>query len=272
MKLYCQSFPDDYLALNPSQRTSSYSPVIIIPGLFGSTANWRGIAKKLAELCPVIVIDQRNHGRSPHADTNSYLDMVSDLYSFIKEHQLQRPVICGHSMGGKVAMLFALLHPKYVEKLVVIDIAPVVYQHSHAPFLQELAKLDLSQLKSRRDADLLLMPVIPDTGTRLFLLQNLAGTAGEFYWRINLSVLHAFMQEITGFPEHEIVNLSSATDTLIIYGGQSDYVKPEDHAIIRQYFSKTEFELIHNAGHWLHAEKPKKVVQILIKYLGEVKK
>jgi len=83
--------------------------------------------------------------------------------------------------------------------------------------------------------------------------------------------LYEFMQEISSFPEHEIINLISATDTLMIYGGQSDFVKPEHHGIINKYFSRTKFELIENAGHWLHAEQPKKLMQALIKFISELK-
>jgi len=271
MQLYYQSYPNDYLEQEPEQRSSAHPPMIIIPGLFGSTVNWRAIAKKLAESYPVIVLDQRNHGRSPHADTNSYLDMVSDLLDFVQAHKIDKAIICGHSMGGKVAMLFALLHPERTEKLIVIDIAPVQYQHSHAPFLQELAKLDLAQLKSRRDADAMLTSVIPDTGTRLFLLQNLAGTAGEFYWRINVPVLLEFMLEISSFPQHKVTKKTSDVATLIVYGGQSSYVKPEHHTIISEYFSQAEFVLIANAGHWLHAEQPEKVIKKMTRFVQHTK-
>jgi len=267
MDLYHQSYPDNYLELSSEQRSSFATALIIIPGLFGSTANWRGIARQLSDTCPVILIDLRNHGRSPHAETNSYMDMVGDMADFFQQHEIKNAVVCGHSMGGKVAMLFALLYPKLVHKLAVLDIAPVEYQHSHAPFLEELARVDLSQLTSRKEADVLLQPVIPDDATRLFLLQSLAGTAGQFYWRINLDVLHKFMPDIVGFPSDEIESASTACDMLLIYGGKSDYVKQQHHALIRNYFHNADFRLIPDAGHWLHAEQPKKVVEFLTQFI-----
>ena len=123
MNLHYESYPKDYLAESIDVRESNATPMIFIPGLFGSTANWRGIAKKLSDQRPVIVIDQRNHGRSPYADTNSYLDMVGDLHAFIEQHEIPEVILCGHSMGGKVAMLFALLHSNYVAKLAVLDLS-----------------------------------------------------------------------------------------------------------------------------------------------------
>ena len=267
MDLYYQAFPSDYLEQPIATRTSSLTPVVIIPGLFGSTANWRGIAKKLSETCPVIVIDQRNHGRSAHADTNSYLDMVDDLAGFIQQHEIAKVILCGHSMGGKVAMLFSLLHPNFVAKLALLDIAPVTYQHSHAPFLEELLKIDLSQLQSRKDADRALISVIPDDDTRLFLLQSLAGTAGSFYWRINLSVLHEFMPQIVGFPDESVANLTNDCDVLLITGDLSNYVDTAGYRRLQNYFHNTEHQIISRAGHWLHAEQPKAVLMTLIKFI-----
>lgn len=269
MELNYQCFPDDFLALSVSERKQSNIniPIIIIPGLFGSIANWRGFAKRLAEFYPVIVLDLRNHGGSPHVSSHSYIDMVNDLDEFVKQHQLESITVCGHSMGGKVAMLFALLHPEKVEKLAVLDIAPVEYTHSHAPFLQELNRVDLSQLQSRRDADVLLAKVIPDTGTRLFLLQNLAGTSGCFHWRINVPVLLEFMPQIVGFPNEEIAGVSCLCQTIFILGGQSDYVKPHDYDRIGEIFKNVGFRKIDNAGHWVHADKPNELYEVLIEFL-----
>jgi len=263
MNLHYESYPKNYLAQSVDVRESNATPIIIIPGLFGSTANWRGIAKKLSDDRPIIVIDQRNHGRSPHADTNSYLDMVDDLHAFIEQHEIPKVILCGHSMGGKVAMLFALLHSSYVAKLAILDIAPVTYEHSHAPFLEELLNIDLSQLQSRKDADRALTPVITDMGTRMFLLQSLAGTAGSFFWRINLSVLHDFMPQLVGFPDQIVSKLRNNCETVVIIGNLSNYVSDAGYKKLTQYFENSNLIVIDQAGHWLHAEQPAKVLEQL---------
>ena len=240
------------------------TPLIIIPGLFGSVANWRSIAKGLSASRPVYVIDQRNHGRSPHADTQSYADMVSDLREFIGEHELGSVHLAGHSMGGKVAMLFALEYPDSLSSLCVLDIAPVTYTHSHAPFLEALLAIDLSQLNSRAEADRALQQAIPDTGTRLFLLQSLAGSPEGYSWRINLSVLHEYMDEIVAFPE---VERSTQVTALVVAGANSTYLRPEHHPQITTLFPKSHFKTVADAGHWLHAEQPKRVLEIIEEFL-----
>jgi len=264
MKLHKQIFPE-----NLDQQTLADSiPTVIIPGLFGSIANWRSFARNLSSLSdhtsPVIVIDQRNHGRSPHSNSHSYDDMVGDLFELCEDLQLERVILCGHSMGGKVAMLFTQSYPHLVEKMLVLDIAPIKYLHSHAPFLEELSKIDLSSLRSRNEADKLLQNTISDTPTRLFLLQSLTGSPGSYHWRLNLSVLHRFMEQITDFESKlQVVENKS----LFVSGRLSDYLKPEHHELILEMFPNSQFESIPDAGHWLHAEQPEKVLNVVWEFV-----
>lgn len=262
MQLFSQTYPPSY---SPSGDSSI--PVLIIPGLFGSTANWRGFAKQLGEYCPVIVVDQRNHGRSPHADSHSYPDMVSDLLEFIDTMGLGQINLCGHSMGGKVAMAFALMHPERVNSLAVLDIAPVEYSHTHAPYLEKMIELDLDRLPSRSAADQLLKHAISDTSTRLFLLQSLAGTPGKFHWRLNLPVLLKDMPKILSFPLSQLAGLSYTGETLFVSGENSDYLLESSHNQIVKFFPTTHFTAISKAGHWLHAEQPQAVLRSLLNFL-----
>lgn len=273
MQLFFQKYPDSCTPLEDSEsQLDVMLPVVIIPGLFGSTSNWRSFAKKLGEYCPVFVVDQRNHGRSPHADSHSYSDMVADLLEFLDCHKLERVNLCGHSMGGKVAMMFGLLYPHRVHRLTILDIAPIAYTHTHAPFLEKMMSLDLDALESRSEADRLLSEAIPETSTRLFLLQSLVGNRGKFNWRLNLSVLLCDMPKILSFPSSELDGLSNTGETCFIFGALSDYVKESDHHQILNYFPSAEFSSIPRAGHWLHAEQPQAVLAALLKFLELGKK
>jgi esterase len=267
MQLFSQTFPQSYSPLSDPSL-----PLLIIPGLFGSTANWRGFAKQLSEHCPVIVIDQRNHGRSPHADSHSYLDMATDLLELIDSQGLQQVNLCGHSMGGKVAMTFALLHPERVNNLAVLDIAPVEYSHTHAPYLRKMIELDLDHLQSRSAADGLLKEAIPDTSTRLFLLQSLAGAAGKFHWRLNLAVLLRDMPKILSFPFSPLTALNYSGKTVFVSGEKSDYLLDSYHNQILEYFPVADFKTISNAGHWLHADQPEAVLSTMLEFFQIGKK
>jgi pimeloyl-ACP methyl ester carboxylesterase len=190
----------------------------------------------------------RNHGESAWQGTNTYFDMAQDLAA-VSNGPMD---VVGHSMGGKAAMVLALQAPEKVRRLVVADIAPVAYSHTQMPMIEAMRSVDLSLVETRRDADAQLTEMVDDPGVRAFLLQSLDVKARE--WRLNLDVLAADMDAILGFPE---VKGTYDAPTLFLAGGDSDYVRDEHRANIREKFPKARFARIPGAGHWLHAEKPR---------------
>ena len=234
-------------------------PMVILHGFLASARNWRQIAKRLSERFRVYVPDQRNHGASPHAEQMDYPLMAVDLSAFLDQLNLQSAVLLGHSMGGKTAMWFALNYPERVARLVVADIAPVVYQHNFDRLIQSLRELPLASLSNRKQADDCLADAIPDSGFRQFLLQNLILRDGQYAWRINLDYCQQSAGHIVGFPSTE--GLPGFTgDALFITGENSTYFRPET---IPALFPKTIVKTIANAGHWLHAEQPEHFVKAI---------
>ena len=100
--------------------------LLMLHGLFGSGTNWRSIARRLLPGRRIVLVDARNHGRSPHAADMSYAQMADDVLALMDDLDLPQATLLGHSMGGKTAMTLALRHPERVQRLIVADIAPVV--------------------------------------------------------------------------------------------------------------------------------------------------
>jgi len=95
--------------------------LIILHGFLGMSDNWKTLGNKYAEEgFQVHLVDQRNHGRSFHANEFSYDLMVEDLLVYYQYHKIDNARIIGHSMGGKTAMLFAVKHPELVTRLLAI--------------------------------------------------------------------------------------------------------------------------------------------------------
>lgn len=226
----------------------SATPLLIAHGLFGSARNWGAIAKRLSDEREVRVVDMRNHGESPRADSQSYEDMASDL-----AEALDRPMhVLGHSMGGKAAMVLALTRPELIDRLIVADIAPVSYSHTQLPLIDAMKAIDLTKVETRSDADRQLATTVDEPGVRAFLLQSLDVKTKS--WRLNHDVLAAEMDKIISFP-----NVGGQFDgtTLFLTGAESDYVQRSHRDEIRAMFSKARFASLSGAGHWLHAEKPR---------------
>ncbi|MGE5505668.1 MAG: alpha/beta fold hydrolase [Actinomycetota bacterium] len=229
-------------------------PLVILHGLLGSARNWAGVAKALGEHRRVVALDLPNHGGSPWAEVMDYPFMARQVADAVAA--LGEPAaVMGHSMGGKAAMVLALTRPALVERLVVVDIAPVGYAHTFAPYIKAMRAAPLNSAARRSDVEQALAAAIPDAGVRAFLMQNLEGGAGGYRWRANLAVLGAHMDDILDFPALP-PTARYMGPALFVAGGRSDYVRPEHHGRIRQLFPQARFATIDAAGHWVHADAP----------------
>lgn len=239
---------------HPASSPPDALPLIIAHGLYGSGRNWGVIARRLADRRDVITVDMRNHGASDWTATHSYPDMAGDLAEVIDSLGGQVDLL-GHSMGGKAAMQLALTHGDKLRRLVVADIAPVAYNHDQTQYIEAMRGLDLNGVTTRGEADRRLAATVEDEGMRAFFLQSLDfKAAGGPRWRLNFDVLAAEMPKIVGWPGTAGVFEGS---TLFLIGAESHYVKPEYRDAIRTQFPKARIAKLMDAGHWLHAEKPR---------------
>ena len=231
-------------------------PLIIIHGFLGMSDNWKSFGSLyVSKGFQVHMIDLRNHGKSFHSDEFSYAVMSNDLLEYCQHYNLTNISIIGHSMGGKVAMLFATTHPEMVDKLIVADIGPKYYAPHHDTILAGLNAVDFSKKPDRTQVEETLYPFIPDFGTRQFLMKNLYWIEpGQLAFRFNLPV---FNDQIEAIGEALPKGNHLDKPTLFIRGGNSNYILDTDLPEIKKHFPTTELTTIPNVGHWLHAENPK---------------
>lgn len=228
-------------------------PLVILHGFLGMSDNWKTVGTRFGEAgYEVHLLDQRNHGRSPHTEEMNYGVMAEDVVQYCKTQNLENIVLLGHSMGGKVAMQVAGENPSLVEKLIVVDISPKYYSPHHQTILEGLTALEDETITSRGDAEDFLSRYIKDKGTRLFLLKNLYWkTKEKLALRLNLKVLKENIEEVGRALSSGIKFEKS---TLFIKGGKSDYITAEDEDLIRLHFPNAIIKEVPGAGHWVHAE------------------
>ncbi len=244
-------------------------PIIILHGLFGSSRNWQGIAKNLSNNYHVITPDLRNHGQSAHTDTMSYHDMADDILVLINSLNLNDAILIGHSMGGKVAMTSALTNSEKLSGLIIVDIAPVNYEHDFNSLLDAMNSLPLSEVKSRSDAESHLSQFINSQNLVHFIIQNLVRTEDYFDWRINLQQINTSLPELIQFPE-SLKGTECHLPSLFIGGTDSNYLRNIYNPAIFEYFPAAEIKMIENAGHWLHADKPHEFLTNVKSFLNYV--
>jgi pimeloyl-ACP methyl ester carboxylesterase len=239
------------------------APIVILHGLFGSSQNWAGMGRRLVSLGRVFALDLRNHGDSPHAPTHSLSDCVGDLHEWVMAHTREPVRLIGHSMGGQVAMGFAIALPDLVSGIAVVDIAPRPYPADHAKELRAL-QTDIRGCRSRAEVDALLSPLLPDLHDRQFLLTNAVREREGFRWRLNVEALRTStvssdFAEVSGRYEGE---------ALLVACGRSGYIEKEDQVLMQRFFPGVRIQTIPEADHWPHISAPTELERTLKEFLA----
>lgn len=241
-------------------------PIILLHGIFGSSDNWLTQARMLSATFHTYALDLRNHGHSPHDDAFDYPVMAADVLEFTETHDIKDPVLIGHSMGGKVAMNFAVAWPEKLRRLIVVDIAPKVYDMRHYAILEGLMAIPIDSVASRTEADEALSRFVAEPDVRQFLLKNLQRKPeGGFKWKLNLP---AIAENIAGIGADLQHSGKFEKPTLFVRGARSNYVTDADLPHIREVFPAAAFITL-QTGHWVPAEKPNEFVQLVADWLRE---
>lgn len=242
-------------------------PLIILHGVFGSLDNWMTLGKRFSEDFQVWLVDQRNHGHSPHSDEMSYPIMAKDLKNFIEMHNLKGAVVLGHSMGGKVAMQFAVEYENMISKLIIADISPNSQSNHFDSIIEGLKAVKPENIGDRKEAEEKMSEYIKARSVRQFLLKNLhRKDDGTYEWRFNLEVVSREMDEISHW---KIGDGTFEKPVLFLKGEKSDYIKEDDEEKIKELFPDSEIKTIQSAGHWLHAENPDDFYSEVISFMKE---
>ena len=244
-------------------------PLIILHGLLGSLDNWVPVAQRLAAQFHVFLLDLRNHGHSPHGEAFSYDAMAADVREFMDNQQTGAAHLLGHSMGAKVVMRFSQLHPEAVRRLVSVDMSPREYPPRFDTLMDAMLAVDLAKFQRRDEVDKALLATIPDKTMRQFLLKNLGRDgAGQMFWKPNLASIRANYGNLrAALPTATRVGLPA----LFIRSGNSDYIRDDDAKLIRELFPNVVIQTIAGAGHWVHADAPDELTEIVTRFLLQEK-
>jgi len=262
-------------------------PLVILHGLYGCSDNWVSVGRALSQHFEVYLLDQRNHGQSPHNDEHLYSAMCDDLLEFFDAQSLKTAILLGHSMGGKVAMNFAVKYPERVSSLIVADIAPKSYNlpntiahlDFHRNIISTLLNLNLHKMHNRDEIDTELSKTLQSAQVRQFLLKNVRRTKNAekgndiFEWTLNIKALSENLPALMeGLNSNGFSPAFTSGDyrfpVLFIRGEKSDYISNEDIPLIHKIFPAAEVVALPNAGHWLHAEQPELFVKTVQYFLG----
>lgn len=241
-------------------------PFLILHGYFGMSDNWKTLGNQFAENYQVHLIDQRNHGRSFHSDDFDCELLAEDLYAYIQHYKLEKVLLLGHSMGGKVAMLFAVTYPELVDKLIIADISPKYYEPHHQSILAALNSVNFSLHNTRSKVEEALRIYMKDEGVLQFMLKNVFRKNKQtLAFRFNLHSLTVNNSEV-GEALPSFTHFDGPT--LFLKGENSNYITSEEIPLINAHFANAKIVTVKNAGHWLHAENPTQFYSEVISFLN----
>ena len=227
--------------------------------------NWSTFGKSMAEEYMIYLVDQRDHGKSPHTDNFDYPQLAADLDALLEDQWLHKSHFIGHSMGGKTLLEFAKDHQDKVDKMVIVDMGIKQYKGGHEGVIEALNAVDIAHVTSRSDVEeQLSRHLSDDKETVLFLMKNLQRSkAGGYQWKMNLPLLTSSYQNIlTEIQFEESIDIPLC----FIRGEHSNYVLDEDVPAIQEVFPQAEFVTIPDAGHWVHAAQPQLLFEAVVEF------
>ena len=239
-----------------AQSSGQGKDVILLHGLFGQGSNLRGIARALEPHFRVHCLDLPDHGRSPWLSSASLEAYSDEVLKWMNGRQICKSHMIGHSLGGKVAMQLALSDAERLKRLVVADIAPVLYPAQHAEILAVMAQVQASGCKTRSSVEEILAEVIPEPEVRGYLMMGVRQGPGGYQWRFNLAGLTSGYDQLRAAPDGEV---PCETPTLFLRGGNSQYIGADHLPEIARRFLQSRVHTVPDAGHWLHIDQPRAV-------------
>ncbi|OJF68326.1 alpha/beta hydrolase [Alteromonas sp. V450] len=229
--------------------------LVLIHGLFGSADNLSIVKRHFEPRFNILSVDLPDHGESPWTEAFDISSAANSVFNILQSLDIKKTAILGHSLGGKVAMRLALSHSEAITHLIVADIAPSAYNHSHQTVFDGLNAVPLDSINSRKEADAIMAEHIREAGVRQFLLKSLfKNDDGNWAWRFNIKGL---MKSYEHIIDWETTDQTFTGITLFIKGAESDYITSANRQDIAKYFPNAKAHIIEGTGHWLHAEKPR---------------
>jgi esterase len=238
--------------------------IMLIHGLFGSSDNLSALRRQFTDTFQVLSIDLPDHGKSAFTHAFNFAEYAQRITDLIVSLKIKQLAIVGHSLGGKVAMQLAINQHELISHLIVLDIAPVKYSARHTNVFQGLNNVVLSDITSRKQADIALSEYVLDVSTRQFLLKSLYNENDIWKWRFNLELLEKDYAKLSAAIEPVQPYLGKV---LFIKGQNSDYLLPVHEKTVLKLFPNSQSKMINNTGHWLHAEKPELCAKIILAFL-----
>lgn len=249
-------------------------PVVLVHGSRLHAHVWNHFGRQFKDRYHIIALDQRGHGDSGWASGDCYQleDFYHDLRTVVEARGLSRFTLIGHSLGGRVSMLYAHRHPETLERLVLVDITPGRPAAAPGADLSRIAETpsprDFESPQAAAAYLAQLMSRAPHHMVEESVRYGMRKTDnGAYTWKYDPVLAHRRGGAAAALDFWSVVR-SIPTPTLLQYGSHSNVVTPELAARMAATMPHCTVERIEGAGHALFTDQPEAFAASVERFLS----
>ena len=237
---------------------------VLLHGFLGSGRNLMGLARLWAARDPsrrFLLPDLTGHGTSPSLPPGASLETLSDdLLSSLSDVPTME--LCGHSLGGRVALSAYAKAPTRVRGLVLLDIAPgpIPRRISESARVLEALLAAPATAPDRETMRAALARFGLAAGVVEWMLTNLRSGGEGYVWRIDARALHDALPRVQSQDLWPVVE-GAKIPIRAVRGGRSPYVDEDDAR--RLTACGVRVDTLPDAGHYVHVDAPAALVDLL---------
>lgn len=244
-------------------------PLVLLHGFTGSTETWLPLMEKWSSAFKVIAIDLPGHGQSKIAQFPSMTGFCDELKEILDALEVDRCHLLGYSMGGRIALSFALRHPNYVSHLILESASPglktieerltrqtadgrlgdKILRQGIEAFVNKWEKMPLFDSQKTLPKEVLERQrserLSQDANGLKLSLQHM-GTGAQPSWWEQLKSLSIPTQLIVGELDHKFVKINRDMEKQIKW---------------------SELIIVQDAGHAVHLEQVEKFATIVMEFI-----
>jgi pimeloyl-ACP methyl ester carboxylesterase len=249
-------------------------PIVVLHGGHQSAHSWDLVSLYLAQRYRVLALDQRGHGDSEWPRDVEYSNnaMALDAEAFIGALGLQRPILMGHSMGGRNSLLLTRRDPSRLRALVVVDVGPEVSDRGReviAGFVQANQEFDDLEhfVANVRKYDPYRSREHIERTVKYNMLQR---ADGKYVSKCDATPRRLGLVRASGPLENITLDDARAFDlpTLLVRGADSRILTADAAERFRDALPQGTLVTVPNCGHNVHGQNTKGFIEALEGFLA----
>ena len=251
-------------------------PIVLLHGGHQSAHSWDLVSLHLAAKYHVLALDQRGHGDSEWSRDVEYSNhaMALDALAFMDAMRLEKPILVGHSMGGRNSMILTKQDPSRLRALVIVDVGPELSDRGRAAiagFVQENQEFeDLEHFVANvRKYDPYRSREHIERTVKYNMLQRADGKfvskCDSNPWRLGI---------VRGSGPLDNVTLEDAglfhLPVMLVRGERSNILAPDAAERFRDALPQGQLVTVPNCGHNVHGQNTLGFIGALGDFLGRL--